>query len=309
MPLRILITGASGFVGRHFQHALITACSDAQMFTEAFDVLDAAATHRAVRSALPDACLHLAGVTAIGEARSDPGHAWQVNLHGTLNLARAILAEAPGCRFLHVSTAEAYGASFRTGLALGETAPLAPTNTYAATKAAADLAVGAMVGDGLRAIRLRPFNHTGPGQADAFVVPAFARQLARIAASLQPPVLRVGALGPTRDFLDVRDVCAAYVACLLVPDARLPPGTILNLASGTPRRIGDVLAEMCRTAGIDARIETDADRLRPSDTPIAYGDAARAREILNWAPAIPWQLTLSDVLDDWRARVAADHDA
>ena len=305
MPRRILITGASGFVGRHLRHALAASCPDGELFTAAFDLLDAAATRQAVRSALPDACVHLAGVTTVGSARQNPDQAWQVNLHGTLGLAQAVLAEAPGCRFLHVSSAEAYGASFRSGLRLDEAAPLAPLNTYAATKAAADLAIGAMVADGLHAIRLRPFNHTGPGQADAFVVPAFARQLARIAAGLQPPVLRVGALDPARDFLDVRDVCAAYTACLLAPDALLPPGTILNLASGTPRRIGDVLTQMCRAAGIDAQIEIEAGRLRPSDMPIAYGDASLARETLAWSPKIPWQQTLGDVLDDWRARVAA----
>ncbi len=304
-PRRILITGAGGFVGRHLVACLARSCPDAELHTAAFDVRDPSATMLAMRTASPDACIHLAGVTAVGTARADPGHAWQVNLHGTLNLAAAVLAEAPGCRFLHVSSAEAYGTSFRTGLKLDETAPLAPSNTYAATKAAADLAIGAMVADGLRAIRLRPFNHTGPGQSETFVVPAFARQIALIAAGRQAPVIQVGALDPTRDFLDVRDVCAAYALCLTATDERLPPGSILNLASGTPRRIGDVLAEMCRAAGVEARIETEAHRLRPSDTPVAFGDAAQARMRLGWAPAISWPLTLADVLDDWRRRIAA----
>ena len=100
------------------------------------------------------------------------------------------------------------------GVALDESAAAAPMNTYAATKAAADLALGAMVNEGLRVIRLRPFNHTGPGQSPDFVVPAFARQIARIETGLQPPVMRTGALAPRRDFLDVRDVYAAYIACL-----------------------------------------------------------------------------------------------
>ena len=305
MLRRILVTGASGFVGRHLLAALARSCEGAVLVAQPFDVCDEAATRKAVRDAAPDACVHLAGVTAIAQARENPGRAWQVNLHGTLNLARAVLAEAPDCRFLLVSSAEAYGASFRTGRKMDETVPLAPMNTYSATKAAADLAIGAMVSEGLRAIRLRPFNHTGPGQTDAFVVPAFARQLARIAAGLQPPVMRVGALDPARDFLDVRDVCDAYVACLRQPDTRLPPGIILNLASGTPRRIGDVLAEMCRIAGVDVEIETDSGRLRPSDIPVACGDSGLAREVLGWSPAIPWDRTLRDVLDDWRARIAA----
>jgi GDP-4-dehydro-6-deoxy-D-mannose reductase len=305
-PRRILITGAAGFVGRHLQTALARACPDAVLATAPFDVRDASAVQEAVRAAAPDACVHLAGVTSVGQARAEPEQAWLVNLHGTLNVARAVLAEAPACRFLYVSTSEVYGASFRAGHAVDETVALAPMNTYAATKAAADLAVGAMVGEGLRAIRVRPFNHTGPGQTDAFVVPSFARQLMRIRAGLQPPVMHVGALDPARDFLDVRDVCAAYVACLTATDESLPSGTILNIASGIPRRIGDVLDAMREIAGVEVTVETEAGRLRPSDIPVACGDASLALARLGWVAAIPWEVTLRDVLDDWGARVAAD---
>lgn len=305
-PQRILITGASGFVGPHLIDELLRHWPQAILSTERFDICDAEATRTAVRAAAPDACIHLAGITAVGEARAQPDLAWQVNLHGTINLARAVLAEAPECRFLFISSAEAYGGSFRQFGKVAETAALAPMNTYAATKAAADLAIGAMVADGLRAIRLRPFNHTGPGQTEAFVVPAFARQIARIEAGLQPPVIRTGALEPSRDFLDVRDVCAAYALCLAQPETQLPPGAILNLASGVPTRIGSVLADLCRIAGVEVKIETDSSRLRQSDIPLACGNANLAHDLLGWSPAILWQQTLRDVLDEWRARIAAD---
>ena len=140
--------------------------------------------------------------------------------------------------------------------ALTEAAALNPMNIYGATKAAADLALGAMASDGLRIIRARPFNHTGPGQTPAFVVSAFARQVARIMTGRQPASLSVGALDPLRDFLDVRDVCACYAACLRQADA-IPSGTILNIASGQARRIGDVLDELLAVAGIHAAIEVD----------------------------------------------------
>jgi GDP-4-dehydro-6-deoxy-D-mannose reductase len=155
---------------------------------------------------------------------------------------------------------------------------------------------------GLRAVRVRPFNHTGPGQTPDFVVPAFARQVARIAAGLQEPVLRTGNLEPKRDFLDVRDVCEAYAACLRTP---LPPGAILNLASGEPRRVGDILHEMMTLAGITARIEAAPHLARATDIPSSAGDASRARTLLGWSPRIPWQITLGDVLADWRDRVKA----
>ena len=307
---RILLTGAAGFVGRHLRQALAAACPAATLLATAqdgrggcvpLDITDQAAVAAMVAGFRPTACIHLAAISAIGAARTDPALAWRVNLHGTLHLAEAVRGHVPGCLFLFVSSADIYGGSFGSA-PLDETALPAPLNAYAATKAAADLAVGALAGDGLRALRLRPFNHIGPGQSESFVVAAFARQIARIEAGQQAPRIAVGALDPARDFLDVRDVCAAYVACLGVAD-RLAPGSVLNIASGRPRRIGDVLAELLAIAGVRAEVAVDAARLRPADIPLAVGDAARARALLGWRPAVPWCETLAAVLADWRQRV------
>ena len=301
-PRRILVTGADGFVGRHLAPALARAFPDAVVVASGFDVTDPAAVQRGVAEAGPDALVHLAGIAAPAQARQDQALAWQVNLHGALAVAQAVLAEAPNCTLLHISSADAYGASFKAGRSLDETAPLAPQNAYGATKAAADLALGAMAADGLRLVRARPFNHTGPGQTEDFVVPAFARQVARIEAGLQPPVLNVGALDAARDFLDVRDVCDAYAAILSRCEA-LAPGAIVNIASGVPRRIGDVLQALLETAGVAAEVQTSAGLLRPSDIPVACGDAGLARSVLGWSPGIPWEQTLADVLADWRDRI------
>jgi GDP-4-dehydro-6-deoxy-D-mannose reductase len=303
-PRRILMTGASGFAARHLLPLLAVSFPQAELITEHIDVADRDAVANWVRDARPDACIHLAAITTVADARHDPDRAWQVNLHGTLNLARAILAHAHDCRLLFASSAEVYGRSFASGRPLDENAPLAPMNSYAATKAAADLALGAMASDGLRVVRLRLFNHTGPGQSDDFVLPAFARQIAMIESGRQTSPLRVGGLDSMRDFLDVRDVCGAYVACLR-HDVELPPGTVLNIASGVPRRIGDILRALLDLAGLRTEIVTDAARLRGSEILSASGDSSRAQSLLGWAPAIPWQQTLADVLADWRTRVAA----
>ena len=170
------------------------------------------------------------------------------------------------------------------------------------TKAAADLALGAMAGDGLRVVRLRLFNHTGPGQSEDFVLPAFARQIALIESGRQAPPLRVGGLDSRRDFLDVRDVCDAYVACLRC-EHDLAPGAVMNIASGVPRRIGDILDALLDLAGLKTEVATDTARLRGASIASASGDATRARQLLDWEPRIPWQQTLADVLADWRARV------
>lgn len=305
MPSRILITGASGFVGRHLIQRLTAAFPSAALITDPVDVTDPGATTALIRSARPDAAIHLAAISDVGSARADPARAWRVNLYGTLTVANALLRDAPGALLLHISSADCYGRSFAAGVPLDESAVLAPMNAYAASKAAADLALGALVGDGLRCIRLRPFNHTGPGQSPAFAVPAFARQIARIEAGLQPPRLSVGALDPRRDFLDVRDVCDAYVACLRRADT-LRSGAILNIASGVPRRIGDVLRQLLAIAGVEAEVETGQTLIRSSEIPLAEGDATAARAALGWLPAIQWECTLRDVVEDWRSRVRAE---
>lgn len=304
-PSRILLTGASGFVGHHLTPLLSTTYPNAVLLTPEFDVRDSVAVDAAVSASRPDVCVHLAAVSAVTAAEQDEDLAWQVNLHGTLRLARAILRHSPDCLMLFASSADAYGGSFRVRGTVDETAPLAPMNVYGATKAAADLAIGSLSAYGLRSVRLRPFTHIGPGQSAQFAISAFARQMARIAAGLQEPLLRVGNLDTRRDFLDVRDVCAAYAACIAQRD-RLPPDAVFNIASGQARRIGDILADLQALAGLALEVRTDPSRVRTTDLPMTCGDATRAREMLGWSPATPWSQTLRDVLNDWRDRVITE---
>jgi GDP-4-dehydro-6-deoxy-D-mannose reductase len=298
---RILVTGADGFVGRHLRPVLATAFPGAEIQgTGGVDITNRAAVFAAVAAALPTVCVHLAGIAAVGQALADQPRAWAVNLHGALNLADAILAHAPDCRLIFISSAEVYGGSFKAGVALDETAALAPMNLYAATKAAAELALGAMAGNGLRLLRLRPFNHTGPGQAEAFVVPAFAGQIARIEAGLAPPVIAVGALRPARDFLDVRDVCAAYAACVQRA-GMLPDNAVLNIASGRAVMIGDILQMLLDQARVKIAVEEDPARLRAVEIERAVGDAGLAERLLGWRPRIALEETLAGVLAAARA--------
>jgi GDP-4-dehydro-6-deoxy-D-mannose reductase len=155
---------------------------------------------------------------------------------------------------------------------------------------------------GLRLLRLRPFTHVGPGQSPDYALAAFARQVALIEAGRQEPVLRTGALDRWRDMLDVRDVCAAYAAALAPPTA-LENGAVLNIASGVPRELAGVVAELLALAGVRAELRTEAARLRPTDVLRTQGDATQARALLGWAPRVPWAITLGDLLGDWRARV------
>lgn len=316
-PCRVLVTGAAGFVGRHLLAELLAhlpeggevfACSRDGRPTLpgtrdlALDLADAASVSLVMRTVGPTHVVHLAAISSLGEAGKNPGLAWHNNVTGTLSLCRSLAEACPGARLVAVSSSEVYGGS-AAAVALDEDTPLAPLNVYACTKAAADELSGLFGGQGLSVIRARPFNHIGPGQSERFVVAAFAAQIARIEAGLQDPVLKVGNLEAARDFLDVRDVAAAYRAMLFCPDP-LPPRTIFNVASGQPRRIRAVLDDLLAQARRPVTVELDPARMRPSETPLLLGDAGRLREILGWAPAYAWERTLGDILDDWRARLA-----
>ncbi len=316
-PGRILLTGAGGFVGRALLPALRAAFPEAVLIGAGregkvpgtdigltLDLRETAGFPDAIAEAHPDAVVHLAAQADVAASFRDPGEAWRVNLLGTIALGEAVLRAAPEASFMFISSGEVYGLSFQSGQPLAEDAALRPANPYAASKAAADLAIGEMALRGLRAVRLRPFTHTGPGQAPSYVVAAFARQVARIEAGLQEPVLHTGALDRWRDFLDVRDVCAGYTRTLGLLD-QLEPGVAINLCSGHPRQVGDILGQLLALAGITARTEADTARLRPTDVVRVQGDPSLARQLLAWEPQIAWEETLRTVLDDWRGRVAA----
>jgi GDP-4-dehydro-6-deoxy-D-mannose reductase len=315
----LMVTGAAGFVGRHllaqlrerFPAArLIAACRaedgvlpslDGADRVVSFDLLEPEACAAMIAETQPDGLVHLAAQASVATSFTDPLASWHANLMGTIALAEAVLRHAGHCRFVLASSAEIYGLSFRGAAPLDEEALLRPANPYAASKAACDLAVGEMALRGLDAVRLRAFNHTGPGQSASFVVASFARQVARIEAGQQAAAMQVGALDRWRDFLDVRDVCAAYVAAL---EAGSVLGRVYNIASGTPRRVGDILDALIARSGVIPVVAVEPVRLRPTDVERVVGNAARAQRELGWAPTVPWDETLDVVLSDWRGRIA-----
>lgn len=314
--MRVVLTGGTGFVGPHVVAALrqldpaceviVTArtagCDPGLGEVEALDVLDGAAIRHAIARHRPTHIIHLAGIAAPQRANADWRETWQTHVEGTLGLGRAVLEVSPDCWLVHVGSGLAYGGTARVMPLLDETALLDPLDDYGASKAAADLGLGALARRGLKCLRMRPFNHTGPGQSVDFAAPAFAMQIARIEAGLAPAVVRVGNLDAARDFLDVRDVAMAY-ALAAQRSQSLEPGLILNVGSGRPRRMSEVLSTLLSMSSVPIATEQDPARMRPSDVPSIAGDAARARKMLGWEPRIGFEDMLAGVLDDCRERV------
>lgn len=304
-PAKVLITGAQGFVGRHLTTHL-EACGDevigVDRVPDGIDITDADAIRKLIADIEPRAIYHLAGWADVGGSWKAPVEAFRVNAEGTLNVLSAA-AEAGVERVLAVSSADVYGKVDPSELPLTEDSPLRPASPYAASKVAADyLGLQAWLGNGLPVLRVRAFNHLGPGQTDKFVAPAIASRIARAEIAGKEAVLPIGDLSARRDFTDVRDVVRAYR--MLMEDGEA--GQVYNVCSGVDLAVQDLADQLLAQARIPLRFETDPALLRPVEVPVLRGSYQRLERATGWKPEIPISQTLTDLLEDWRNRVAAE---
>lgn len=315
--VRVLITGAGGFVGRFLTAHLRAVQPDADYIGTQFptaneppldgvqsyklDLCSAADVDALIDTVRPDQIYHLAGQAFVPRSFEDPWETLETNIRGQLNLTLACIKYDLKPRMLITGSAEIYGVP--TTVPTSEREPLLPTSPYSVSKVAQDLlGYQYFKSHGIPILRARAFNHFGPGQSDRFVAPAFAMQIARIEAGKQPPVMRVGDLTAKRDFTDVRDVVRAYR--LLVE--RGSAGEAYNIASGTTYSIRQVLDMLLSMTDVSIDVQIDPARMRPSAIPVMQGDITRIRETVGWTPEIPLETTLRDLLDDCRARVARE---
>ena len=304
-PLRALVTGGSGFVGHHLVAHLVAlgdevmTCDRAPLpGGEVPDITDAEATGELVARLQPEVIYHLAGWADVGGSWRAPVEAFRANAEGTLNVLQAA-TDVGVDRVLAVSSADVYGAVSEAELPLTEESALRPASPYAASKVAADfLALQAWLGRRLPVLRVRAFNHLGPGQTDKFVAPALASRIARNEVE-GGDVITIGNLSARRDFTDVRDVVRAYR--LLVEHGE--PGEVYNVCSGRDVAVQELADDLLAMARRPMRFEPDPELLRPVDVPVLRGDHARLTKATGWEPEIPLSQTLTDLLDDWRTRL------
>jgi GDP-4-dehydro-6-deoxy-D-mannose reductase len=298
--LRVLVTGAQGFVGGRLVPRLVAAGHTPIGVALEVDVGDPAAVAAKVRGVAPDAVIHLAALSFVPDSFRDPLASFRVNFLGVRHLLDAIGAHAPGARVVVVSTGNVYGVATPPAPPFDERAPLWPGSPYARAKAAADLLARGYGERGLDVVRVRPFNHTGRGRPESFVESSLAKQIVEIALGRRRPRIEVGNLDAVRDFLDVEDVVGAYLRLL---DRSVPAG-VYNVASGVGRRVREVLGSLLELVGVaESKVEitVEPSRWRPTDH--AVGDARRLRAATGWAPRVSFEGTLRSLADGWRAEL------
>ena len=314
--MRVLITGAGGFVGHHLSAHIGNAQPRARLTGTTLvpgetvhesvndiyriDLKDYAKVRELLAECCPDAIYHLAAQAFVPRSFEHPWETLENNIRAQLNLIRACLELEIRPRFLIVSSAEIYGASEPEQLPLNEDTAIRPTNPYSVSKVAQDmLGMQYFLSHNLPIMRARPFNHIGPGQNERFVAPAFARQIASIEEGQAEAVIYVGNLESKRDFTDVRDIVRAYHMIVEMGQ----PGEAYNIASGVARSIRHLLDTLLGLTETKIEVRVDPARLRPVDVPEIRGDSSKLRRHTGWQPELTFEQTLQDVLADWRQRL------
>lgn len=315
--MKALITGVSGFVGSHLAEFLLAntnwkvAGTVYGPYRNIADLCGRLELYPAELSRLPvvefildqtrpDVVFHLAAMAVTSKSWHDPAATLQVNLSMQANVLQAVVDLGLDARVIVVGSSEEYGAVDPEHLPIDEETPFRPVNPYAVSKVGQDmLGLQYHLSHGLDTVRARPFNHIGPRQGLGFVTSDFASQIARCEAGLQDPVMSVGNLSAERDFTDVRDVVEAYY--LLAEHGR--SGEAYNIGSGHSHTMQEVLDTLLGQSTVAVRVDQDPERMRPSDIPRVVCDYGRLHAETGWAPRIPFEQSLTNVLDYWRAEV------
>jgi GDP-4-dehydro-6-deoxy-D-mannose reductase len=315
---RVLVTGVTGFAGSHLVDYLLTR-KDCEIFgiqrwrsrtenIEHFadqitilecDLRDASSTRDTLDQVRPDWIFHLAAQSFVPTSWSAPTESLTTNILGQVNIFEAVRRLGLKCRIQLACSSEEYGMVHPGELPIKETNALRPLSPYAVSKVAQDLlGYQYWMSWKVDCVRTRGFNHEGPRRGPVFVASDFAKQIADIEKGSKPPVLRVGNLESKRDFTDVRDMVRGYWLAL----EKCEPGEAYNICTGTAWTIRKVLDQLLSLTKVKVEVQQDPSRLRPSDVPVLLGDNSKFVRVTGWQPTIPFEQTLRDMLEYWRAR-------
>ncbi len=320
--MRVLITGVTGFVGSHLADYILANHPEVELYglyrwrsrTENIDhcrsqfemvecdLRDASNVRQVLQKIRPDRIFHLAAQSFVPSSWNAPTESIVINVNGQINLFESARELGLDPWIQIACSSEEYGMVYSDEVPIKETNPLRPLSPYAVSKVGQDLlGYQFYMSYGLKVVRTRGFNHTGPRRGDVFVCSDFAKQIVEIERGLRDPVIFVGNVDAKRDFTDVRDMVRGYWLAL---DGNCKAGEVYNICSGKCWDIKTVLDMLLQLTQVKIEVRQDPARMRPSDVPILLGDNSRFREATGWEPRIPFETTLKDILEYWRARIS-----
>jgi GDP-4-dehydro-6-deoxy-D-mannose reductase len=316
--IRALITGITGFAGSHLADLLLKENYDVYGTTRPrsktenidefrdrltlidADLIDSHSLYTVLAEVKPQYIFHLAAQAFVPTSWSSPATTMEANVTGTIHLFEAVRRAQIDPIIQIACSSEEYGLVYKNEAPITENNSLRPLSTYAVSKIAMDfLGYQYFKSYGMRIIRTRGFNHTGPRQGDVYVCSTFAKQVAVIEAGKAKPEIKVGNIDSYRDFTDVRDMVRAYLLAV----EKCDPGDVYNIAAEKTWQIKKVLSMLLEMSKVKITVKQDPARMRPSDVELLLGDASKFRNKTGWKTEIPFEKTLSDLLDYWRLRV------
>ncbi len=317
--MRVLITGITGFAGSHLADYILEHHPRVRVFglvrwrsrmenirhiqdrIDLFeaDLKDMTSLKKCLAEVRPDRIFHLAAQSFVPTSWTCPAETFAINAGGQINFFEAVLDLGLSPKIQVAGSSEEYGLVNSDEVPMKESNPLRPLSPYAVSKVAQDLLGWQYFKSyGLRVVRTRGFNHTGPRRGEVFICSNFAKQIAEVEKKKRSPVLYVGNLEAKRDFTDVRDMVRAYWLCL----EKGEEGEVYNIGTGKTYSIREILDLLVSMSRVQVKVEVDPSRLRPSDVPVLLSDSSKFRELTGWEPRIPLEESLHDLLTYWRER-------
>lgn len=324
--MKYLITGITGFAGPHLANLLIKEKHEVYGLVRSsngmeVDILDVVPdknynqikflygdliSRTLIDSVFKnnhfDGVFHLAAQSHPPTSFIDPRGTFEANAIGTINIVEAIAEYQPSCKLMFCSTSEVYGAPAESDGPISEKFPIDPVNPYGVSKAAADI----YVRERAKSLELpffvtRAFSHTGPRRGKNFSISSDAYQIVRIKKGYQDPVINVGTLSSKRVVMDVTDCVMAYYLLM----QNFSSGEAYNVGGDEPYSIGEILDKMLVMEDLMGKVEkrVDPKLVRPIDIPVQICDTSKCRNLTGWAPKVPIEQILRNLLDYWYAKI------
>lgn len=309
--MKVLVTGAGGFVGKYLVDNLIKNNCDVVAIgvnngkhinncgirSHVINILDYTVLEETFRIEKPDAVIHLAAISNVPISWDNPAVTIDVNVKGAVNVFLALANTNPNGIMLNIGSSDEYGLTAKKGIPLTEDMLCQPQNPYSISKYCTEqMLLQLSKKYGTKVISTRSFNHFGPGQATGFAIPDFASQIVKIERGKQEPIIKVGDLSASRDFTYVEDVVEAYMA-LIMNDVE---SGVYNICSNKGRRIEDILFDLLKLSDVNIKVEIDSRKLRPVEVPLFVGDYNKIEKATGWQPKCDYLESIRKVMNYYR---------